>query len=203
MASRAARWIFAPCLATTALLSTTAASMHERADSTTIVAVTATTTITQTATNTDGAHGGCNNFYGACVVYGGYGDPSYTTTIYATSPSTTQITTLPTSLVTWTSTAATEVVVHTTTVSNSGACQGFDESSVVYSTAGGAAATTVYAGNGGSTASGRGGNSDGEIGNTSNDGGDGAIGNAADRLPLPLAASFAALLLVASVAVLA
>ena len=61
------------------------------AQSTTVIAVTATatTTVTQTATNTEGAQGACNNFYGACVVYGGPGNPSYTTTIYATGNPTT------------------------------------------------------------------------------------------------------------------
>ncbi|KAK5744769.1 hypothetical protein LTR17_001845 [Elasticomyces elasticus] len=176
----------------------TAATLHERDASTTVVAVTATTTITQTATNTDGGQGACNNFYGACVVYGGYGDPSYTTTIYASGPSTAYFTPSPTSLVTSTSTA-TEVVVQTTTVSDSGACQGYEGSCVVYNTADSAAATTVYTGNG----NGRGGNGDGEIGNTNNGGGDGAIGSGASRLDTRCALAFVALTLLAGIAMIA
>ncbi|KAK4892488.1 hypothetical protein LTR27_008952 [Elasticomyces elasticus] len=176
-------------LALAAFTSPSAVTLHERDASTTVVAVTATTTITQTATNTDGGQGACNNFYGACVVYGGYGDPSYTTTIYASGPSIAHSTPTPTSLVTSTSTA-TEVVVQTTTVSDSGACQGYE---------GSAAATTVYTGNG----NGRGGNGDGEIGNTNNGGGDGAIGSGADRLGIKCALGFAALPLLAGIAMIA
>ncbi|KAK0247248.1 hypothetical protein B0A54_11923 [Friedmanniomyces endolithicus] len=143
MAPQVLSQAFASLLIATALPSLTTAELHPRDQSTTVVAVTATSTITHTATNTDGAQGACNNFYGACVVYGGSGDAAYTTTIYATGPSTTYATPTPTSLVTSTSTATTEVVVQTTTVSNSGACQGYDGSCVVYNTANGAAATTV------------------------------------------------------------
>ncbi|KAK0270866.1 hypothetical protein LTR35_013918 [Friedmanniomyces endolithicus] len=187
---------FMSLLIATALPSLSTAELHRRAQSTTVVAVTATSTITHTATNTDGAQGACNNFYGACVVYGGSGDAAYTTTIYATGPSTTYATPTPTSLVTSTSTATTEVVVQTTTVSNSGACQGYDGSCVVYNTANGAAATTVYAGNNGN---GGGGNSNGEIGNTGNGGGNGAIGSGASSLNRYSTFSFVALPLLASV----
>ncbi|TKA82737.1 hypothetical protein B0A55_01089 [Friedmanniomyces simplex] len=187
-------------LAATALPSlTTAEELHPRDQSTTVVAVTATTTVTQTATNTDGAQGACNNFYGACVVYGGYGNPSYTTTIYATGPPTTHTTPTPMSLVTSTSTA-TEVVVQSTTVSNSGACQGYDGSCVVYNTANGAAATTVYAGNSGN---GGGGNGNGEIGNTSNGRGDGAIGSGASTLERRFALALAAGSLLAGISIFA
>ncbi|KAK5691404.1 hypothetical protein LTR97_011397 [Elasticomyces elasticus] len=191
------RWL-PSSLALAAFTIPSAATLHERDASTTIVAVTATTTITQTATNTDGGQGACNNFYGACVVYGGYGDPSYTTTIYASGPSTAYLTPIPTSLVTSTSTA-TEIVVQTTTVSDSGACQGFEGSCVVYNTADSAAATTVYTGNG----NGRGGNGDGEIGNTNNGGGDGAIGSGVGRLDIKCVLGFAALPLLVGIAMIA
>ncbi|KAK0837700.1 hypothetical protein LTS02_017916, partial [Friedmanniomyces endolithicus] len=174
MAPQVLSQAFASLLIATALPSLTTAELHPRDQSTTVVAVTATSAITHTTTNTDGAQGACNNFYGACVVYGGSGEAAYTTTIYATGPSTTYATPTPTSLVTSTSTATTEVIVQTTTVSNSGACQGYDGSCVVYNTANGAAATTVYAGNNGNSG---GGNSNGEIGNTGSGGGNGAIGS--------------------------
>ncbi|KAK0342779.1 hypothetical protein LTR94_020921 [Friedmanniomyces endolithicus] len=189
MAPQVLSQAFASLLIATALPSLTTAELHPRDQSTTVVAVTATSAITHTTTNTDGAQGACNNFYGACVVYGGSGEAAYTTTIYATGPSTTYATPTPTSLVTSTSTATTEVIVQTTTVSNSGACQGYDGSCVVYNTANGAAATTVYAGNNGNSG---GGNSNGEIGNTGSGGGNGAIGSA----------SFAALALLASIMII-
>ncbi|KAK5677469.1 hypothetical protein LTS10_010041 [Elasticomyces elasticus] len=197
MAPQLLRWL-PSSLALAAFTIPSAAKLYERDASTTVVAVTATTTITQTAYNTDGGQGACNNFYGACVVYGGYGHPSYTTTIYASGPSTVYSTPSPTSLVTSTSTA-TEVVVQTTTVSDSGACQGYEGSCVVYNTADSAAATTVYTGNG----NGQGGNGDGVIGNTNNGGGDGAIGSDASRLNTRCALGLVALPLLASIAMIA
>jgi len=152
------------------------------AQSTTIVDVTATatTTVTQTATNIDG-RGPCDGFYGACVVYGGYGGPAaYTTTVYATGSSPRTTITTPTSTTTFvTSTSTimqTTTVSGTTTVSNSGACNDYDGACVVYGS-GGTATSTVYAGS--STTSAHHGNGDGEIGETSDSGNDGAIGNAA------------------------
>ncbi|KAK0936400.1 hypothetical protein LTR29_012073 [Friedmanniomyces endolithicus] len=202
MAPRVLAQAFASLLIATALPSLITAELHPRDQSTVVVAVTATSTITHTATNTDGAQGACNNFYGACVVYGGSGDAAYTTTIYATGPSTTYATPTPTSLVTSTSTATTEVVVQTTTVSNSGACQGYDGSCVVYNTANSAAATTVYAGGNGNGGAGTG---NGEIGNTGSGGGNGAIGsgvsNSASTSNILSAASFSALSLLASIMV--
>ncbi|KAK0353912.1 hypothetical protein LTR91_008247 [Friedmanniomyces endolithicus] len=200
MAPRVLAQAFASLLVATALPSLITAELHPRDQSTTVVAVTATSTITQTATNTDGVQGACNNFYGACVVYGGSGDAAYTTTIYATGPSPTHTTSTPTSLVTSTSTATTEVVVQTTTVSNSGACQGYDGSCVVYNTANGAATTTVYAGNNGNSG---GGNGNGEIGNTGNGGGNGAIGSGTSSSNRAFTLSFAALALLASTWILA
>ncbi|KAK1069328.1 hypothetical protein LTR74_004894 [Friedmanniomyces endolithicus] len=203
MAPRVLTQVFASLLVATALPTLITAELLPRDQSTTVVAVTATSTITHTATNTDGAQGACNNFYGACVVYGGAGDAAYTTTIYATGPSTTYTTSTPTSLVTSTSTATTEVVVRTTTVSNSGACQGYDGSCVVYNTANSAVATTVYAGTNGN---GGGGNGNGEIGNTGNGGGNGAIGsgvsNAASTANTLCGASFSVLSLLASIMVM-
>ncbi|KAK5117556.1 hypothetical protein LTR62_004978 [Meristemomyces frigidus] len=142
--------------------------------STAVVAVTATTTITQTASSANGA---CDNFYGACVVYGGQGTP-YTTTAYATgspatSTGTTLRTTAPTTIVTSYSTA-TQTVVKTMTASNSGECNNYEGACVVYSSPAGAAATTVYTSNSGEG----GGNGDGEIGNTASHGDEGLIGTA-------------------------
>ncbi|KAK1073205.1 hypothetical protein LTR12_010816 [Friedmanniomyces endolithicus] len=194
MAPRVLARAFASLLVATALPSLITAELYPRDQSTTVVAVTATNTITHTATNTDGAQGACNNFYGACVVYGGSGDAAYTNTIYATGPSTTYATQTPTSLVTSTSTATTEVIVQTTTVSNSGACQGYDGSCVVYNTANGAAATTVYAGNSGNSG---GGNGNGEIGNTGNGGGNGAIGSGTSCANKAFTLRFVALALLA------
>jgi len=146
--------------------------------STTIVAITATTTVTQTATGTEGA---CDNFYGACVIYGSYGSTAeYTTTVYGTPlppaspeppPNTTPSPT--TTLVTSTST-----IEQTTTVSETGACQNYDGSCVVYG-ADGSPTTTVYSGSSSNEGQhGHPGNSDGEIGESSGSS-DGAIGAAA------------------------
>ena len=145
---------------------------HAFGQSTTVVDVTATTTVT--ATTSGGSNGACNNFYGACVVYGGYGSASYTTTMYAGNPTDTVILTLttPTSLVT-----STRTISQTTTASNSGACNNYDGACVVYGNSG-VATTTVYSGSGGSSHRGQG-NGDGEFGEDTNDGSDGAIGGAA------------------------
>ncbi|EMC93592.1 hypothetical protein BAUCODRAFT_246259 [Baudoinia panamericana UAMH 10762] len=165
--------LIATALLTCVALST-ASNIDVRAVSTTVVAVTATTTITQTATNSAGAQGACDNFYGACVVYIGYGNPSYSTTFYNYAPSTTLTTRTttpsPTTIVT---SYSTQVVVQTTTVSNSGECNNYNGACVVYQTAAGAA-TTVYPGSSGNHQ----GSSQGEIGLTSNNGGDGTIGAA-------------------------
>lgn len=97
----------------------------------TVVSVTSTTTIHATATDDSNA---CNNFYGACVVYGNNG--AYTTTVYATDTST------PTRLVT-----STTVVPATKTVTDASACQNFDGSCVVYASGGSGRyyTTTAYA----------------------------------------------------------
>lgn len=129
--------------------------------STTVVAVTSTTTVHVTATDYDGA---CENFVGACVVYGSpYGSAPYTTTVYASQQSNTIIT-------------PTTTIVATTTASNSGACSGFVGACVVYATgSGNAPASTVYYG--GENDPSRPGNDQGYIG-PATDGGDGFIGAA-------------------------
>lgn len=103
---------------------------------TTVVSVTSTTTIHATATDNSNA---CNNFYGACVVYGDNGQgAAYTTTVYAsgTSPSLT-----PTSLITSTTT-----VPASTTATDAATCKSFDGSCVVYGSGGsGEYTTTSYA----------------------------------------------------------
>ena len=98
--------------------------------STMVVSVISTTTVHATASGSDA----CNNFYGACVVYGGQGE-AYTTTVYRdTTASPTDVTTSTT-------------VVQTTTVSDAGACSNFAGSCVVYGGEnGGAAYTTTAAG---------------------------------------------------------
>ena len=98
--------------------------------STMVVSVISTTTVHATASGSDA----CNNFYGACVVYGGQGE-AYTTTVYRdTTASPTDVTTSTT-------------VVQTTTVSDAGSCSNFAGSCVVYGGEnGGAAYTTTAAG---------------------------------------------------------
>jgi len=114
-----------------------------------VVSVISTTTVHATATGSDA----CNNFYGACVVYGGQGEP-YTTTVYRdTTASPTDVTTSTT-------------IVQTTTVSDAGACGNFAGSCVVYGGEnGGAAYTTTAGGHQGGQANGQRplGNSDGYI----------------------------------------
>lgn len=138
--------------------------------STTVVAVTSTTTVHATATNDQGA---CDNFVGACVVYGSTAGAPYTTTVYVGNGSPTTSPT-PTSWVTSTTT-----LLATTTVSNSGACSGFSGACVVYGTDGNSAPTsTVYYASGSSSRpDGKPGNSQGYIGPKNNDG-NGVIGAA-------------------------
>lgn len=96
--------------------------------STMVVSVISTTTVHATASDSDA----CNNFYGACVVYGDQGAP-YTTTVYRDS------TTTPTAVTTSTT------VVQTTTVTDAGACSNFAGSCVVYGGENGNAAYTTTA----------------------------------------------------------
>lgn len=108
----------------------------------------------------------CNNFVGACVVYGSGTDGAapYTTTVYVSgnTPS-------PTTVVTFSTT--TIPATRTVTGSSAGACGDFTGACVVYGTGNGAASTTVYA----SGTPGSGSNDgDGVIGQ--NSGGDGQIG---------------------------
>jgi hypothetical protein len=99
--------------------------------STMVVSVISTTTVHATASDSDA----CNNFYGACVVYGNQGAP-YTTTVYRDTTS------APTAVVT-----SSKTVVQTTTVSDAGACSDFAGSCVVYGGEnGGAAYTTTVTG---------------------------------------------------------
>jgi hypothetical protein len=110
------------------LLSLVLASVH--CQSTMIISVISTTTVHATASDSDA----CNNFYGACVVYGGNESP-YTTTVYRDSTS------APTTIVISTT------IVQTTTVTDAGACSNFAGSCVVYGGEnGGAAYTTTVAG---------------------------------------------------------
>lgn len=101
-----------------------------RSQSTLVVSVISTTTVHATASGADA----CNNFYGACVVYGGQGE-AYTTTVYRDT------TVAPTDVTTSTT------IVQTTTVSDAGACGNFAGSCVVYGGEnGGVAYTTTAAG---------------------------------------------------------
>jgi hypothetical protein len=134
--------------------------------STTVVSVTSTKTVHVTATDYTGA---CENFVGACVVYGTYGNAPYTTTVYVGQQSTTPP---PPPTIT----TSTTTIVATTTASNSGACSGFVGACVVYATnSRNAPASTVYYA--GSSASARPGNAQGYIGESSGDS-DGYIGGA-------------------------
>lgn len=141
-----------------------------------------TSTQTVYATTTASNSGACDNFYGACVVYGNGGSAAYTITVYASSsptPHTTTAYTSPTS----TFSTSTTTIVQTTTVTNANACNNYDGSCVVYTSNGGAA-TTIYAG---STSTGGNGNGNGNgvigaqaTGSNNNGGGSGgAIGAAA------------------------
>ena len=133
---------------------------------TTVISITSTTTVHVTATDYAGA---CDNFVGACVVYGTANSAPYTTTVYrgrSSSPPST--------------TTSTTVIVATTTASNSGACASFVGACVVYATdsAHGPASTVYYNGNGNNNNNHHGlGNAQGYIGKDPN-GGDGYIGGA-------------------------
>jgi hypothetical protein len=93
-----------------------------------VVSVISTTTVHATASGSDA----CNNFYGACVVYGGQGE-AYTTTVYRDT------TTTPTDV------TRSTTIVQTTTVSDAGACSNFAGSCVVYGGGNGGAAYTTTA----------------------------------------------------------
>ncbi|KXT05758.1 hypothetical protein AC578_1061 [Pseudocercospora eumusae] len=114
---------------TTLLLATIAACQT----STTLV--TATTTVTATES------GACNNFVGACVVYGTEGEAPYTTTVYAEESETSKTTV--------TSITTISVAAAETTADAASACQGFVGACVVYGSgvAGANYQTTVYNGN--------------------------------------------------------
>lgn len=103
---------------------------YANAQSTKTVSVVSTTTVHATASDTDP----CNNFFGACVVYGDNG-AAHTTTVYGgTTAAPTEITTSTT-------------IVQTTTVTDAGACANFAGSCVVYGNANGQNAyTTITAG---------------------------------------------------------
>ena len=161
------------------LLSLLFLSLVNADTSTTVVSVTSTKTVHVTATDYTGA---CDNFVGACVVYGTNGNAPYTTTVYVGQQSTIPPPPPPTI------TTSTTTIVATTTASNSGACSGFVGACVVYATnSRNAPASTVYYA--GSSASARPGNAQGYIGESSGDS-DGYIGGA------PYAkASFTALVL--------
>ena len=121
-----------------------------RSQSTMVISVISTTTVHATTSDSDA----CNNFYGACVVYGDQGTP-YTTTVYRDT------TAAPTEVVT-----SSKTVVQTTIVSDAGACSNFAGSCVVYGgNNGGAAYTTTASGYQGGQADGQRplGNSDGYI----------------------------------------
>ena len=136
-------------------------------DTTTVVSVTRTTTIHITATDYSGA---CDNFVGACVVYGTAGNAPYTTTVYVgqSRPS-------PPPPPPPTVTTSTTTILATTTASNSGACKSFVGACVVYASnaATAAPASTVYY-HGGHTGPG---NNQGYIGQASGNS-DGYIGGA-------------------------
>lgn len=100
-----------------------------------------------TATDYQGA---CENFVGACVVYGTYASAPYTTTVYryAPSPSPPRAPAPPPtpSPRTNTITTSTRVILATTTASNEGACSNFRGACVVYgsNTVAGQPTRTVY-----------------------------------------------------------
>ncbi|KXT09318.1 hypothetical protein AC579_259 [Pseudocercospora musae] len=132
----------------------------------------ATTTITATES------GACNNFVGACVVYGTEGAAPYTTTVYAGESATSR------TIVTSTTTIS--VRAAGTTADAASACQGFVGACVVYgSDAAGASYTTTV--NNGHSPQATLGNSGGYIGPGGS--GDGYIGEASSlnmRIVIPL-----------------
>lgn len=102
--------------------------------STTVVSVTSTKTVHVTATDYSGA---CDNFVGACVVYGTTRNAPYTTTVYVGGASPPPP---PPSV-----TTSTTTIVAITTASNSGDCSGFVGACVVYATnSANAPSSTVY-----------------------------------------------------------
>lgn len=121
-----------PSVLTSLLLAPFYVLVH--AQKTTVVSLTSTTTIHATATDLSNA---CNNFNGACVVYGdnnAHGAP-YTTTVYrGNSPTTTDVVT------------STTIVQATTTATDANACQDFNGACVVYAGNGEAAYTTTAGG---------------------------------------------------------
>lgn len=106
---------------------------YANAQSTKTVSVISTTTVHATASDTDP----CNNFFGACVVYGDNG-AAHTTTVYRdTTAAPTEVTTSTT-------------LIQTTTVTDAGACANFAGSCVVYGDGNGQNAyTTIAAGQAG------------------------------------------------------
>ena len=126
----------------TLALPSPAPAIKPRDATTAIVSVTLTTTVHATSTDS-GTGGPCDNFYGACVVYGGQGSAAYTTTVYATGPAPTPTPTTPSTTYTRTTT-----YLATTTVTDGNACRNYDGACVVYATDG-TAASTVYAGSAG------------------------------------------------------
>ena len=166
-------WI---CLLALIYLITSAAAQT----STTLVSVTRTTTVRVTATDYENA---CENFYGACVVYGDGNAAGYTTTVYRYAPSTTPSSLPPTTTPVVTSTTT---FLATTTASNSDACNDFSGACVVY---GGDATSTVYnAGDNSGSDSNNDhaglGDDDGYIAAQGDDGGEGQLGGTAGAMAL-------------------
>jgi hypothetical protein len=180
--------------------------------STTVVSVTSTTTVRnltrdmyETEADAEQVHvtatdyqGACNDFVGACVVYGTYASAPYTTTVYRYAPSPPPPgppppPPSPPPTPSWTT--STTVVAATTTVSNSGACADFVGACVVYGTSANAPAsstvyygsngnptrTVYYAGNSAAPAQQPAGDGQGWIGQKGGDSGDGFIGEASSR----------------------
>ena len=126
------------------------------------LAQTSTTLVTATTTVTATESGACDNFVGACVVYGTDGAAPYTTTVYTANPAQATIT----------ATATTTVYLSAgaPVTAASGACSDFNGACVVYASdaQGASYTTTVYGGNSG--------NNQGLIGGKKGGSGDGFIG---------------------------
>ncbi|EME83178.1 uncharacterized protein MYCFIDRAFT_211264 [Pseudocercospora fijiensis CIRAD86] len=129
---------------------------------------TSTTLVTATTTVTATESGACNDFVGACVVYGAEGAAPYTTTVYAGNSETSRTTVTPTTTV--------SIGAADTTADAASACRDFVGACVVYGSAAAGASytTTVYNGNSLQTTLGNsggyigpGGSSDGYIGEAS------------------------------------
>lgn len=159
-------------MAPTSLLATLLLALSAvRQTSTTMVKAITTVTATES--------GACNDFVGACVVYGTEGAAPYYTTLYAGMSGTSRIVTTSTT----TLSRITESIG--TTADAAGACQDFVGACVVYGTgaAGASYTTTVYNGNSPQATLG---NSDGYIGPAGDS--DGYIGEASSinmRVVLP------------------